>query len=74
MHFDDALIGWKPNCEVDGSYSARQCRGDKITGRFVRQCHATRKKNIYNFSVDVFVTPKQARKFLAGIGGVNLMI
>lgn len=32
MHFDDA-IGWKPNCEIDGSYVARQCRGDKLTGR-----------------------------------------
>lgn len=32
MHFDDS-IGWKPNCEIDGSYVAKQCRGDKLTGR-----------------------------------------
>ena len=72
MHFD-AIIGWKPNCDVDGSYSARQCRGDKITGRFVRDntCHATEKLVIF---VDVFVTRKRERKFLAGTGGVNLTI
>lgn len=34
MHFDDT-IGWKPTCEIDGSFAAKQCRGDKLTGRFV---------------------------------------
>lgn len=35
MHFDDEIITWKPTCEIDGSYSAKQCRGDKLTGRLV---------------------------------------
>jgi hypothetical protein len=34
MHLDN-MIGWKPSCEIDGSYSAKQCRGDNVTGRFV---------------------------------------
>lgn len=33
MHFDE-LVGWVPTCEIDGTYAARQCRGDKLTGRF----------------------------------------
>lgn len=32
MHFDD-LVSWKPNCEIDGSYASKSCRGDKLTGR-----------------------------------------
>ncbi|CAG9804770.1 unnamed protein product [Chironomus riparius] len=32
MHLDN-MIGWKPSCEIDGSYSAKQCRGDNRTGR-----------------------------------------
>lgn len=27
-------IAWKPSCEIDGSFAAKQCRGDKLTGRF----------------------------------------
>lgn len=34
MHFDE-LIAWKPTCEIDGTFSAKQCRGDKLTGRFI---------------------------------------
>lgn len=34
MHFD-GIVGWKPDCEIDGTYLAKQCRGDKVTGRFV---------------------------------------
>ena len=37
MHLDN-IIGWKPSCEIDGSYSAKQCRGDNRTGRFVILC------------------------------------
>lgn len=37
MHFDE-LVGWKPTCEIDGTYMAKQCRGDKMTGRFVFLC------------------------------------
>jgi hypothetical protein len=37
MHFDN-IVGWKPSCEIDGSYSAKQCRGDNVTGRFVILC------------------------------------
>ncbi|KAG5681650.1 hypothetical protein PVAND_011065 [Polypedilum vanderplanki] len=33
MHFNDDIVGWKPTCEIDGTYSAKQCRGDKISGR-----------------------------------------
>lgn len=33
MHLGEE-IAWKPSCEVDGSYAAKQCRGDKLTGRF----------------------------------------
>ena len=32
LHFDD-WVGWTPKCEIDGTYLARQCRGDKLTGR-----------------------------------------
>lgn len=32
MHFD-GVIGWKPVCEIDGTFSIKQCRGDKLTGR-----------------------------------------
>lgn len=34
MHFDD-FVGWSPKCEIDGTYLAKQCRGDKLTGRYV---------------------------------------
>jgi hypothetical protein len=68
MHFNNAIIGWKPNCEIDGTYSARQCRGDKITGRleFIFVLHRYINEHI---CLDVSVMQKVESKFLAGIGG-----
>lgn len=74
MHFDNEIVGWKPTCEIDGTYSAKQCRGDKLTGRFVlsfpiENC-ATRKTFPPS---DVSVLPRQASDSLGGIGGVMPM-
>lgn len=31
VHMKD--LAWKPECTIDGSYAAKQCRGDKVSGR-----------------------------------------
>lgn len=46
VHFED-VVNWRPNCEKDGSYSAKQCRGDKITGRCF--CFAQTGAKIYGW-------------------------
>ncbi|CAO1388383.1 unnamed protein product [Diamesa hyperborea] len=46
VHFED-VVDWRPNCEKDGSYSAKQCRGDKITGRCF--CYAETGAKIYGW-------------------------
>jgi hypothetical protein len=70
MHFDE-MIAWKPMCEIDGSFSAKQCRGDKLTGRFfilfLKQHTKISSNNVIKFP-DVFVMLKRVRKFSDGIG------
>ncbi|CRK99450.1 CLUMA_CG012578, isoform A [Clunio marinus] len=47
MHFDENLVGWKPKCEIDGTYSPKQCRGDKLTGRCF--CYAEAGERVFGW-------------------------
>jgi hypothetical protein len=68
MHLNKS-IGWKPTCEVDGSYSAIQCRGDKATGRFVTHLLIIPFNITLHPFPGAFVIQKQVKKFSAGTGG-----
>lgn len=72
MHFDGA-VGWKPTCEIDGTFAAKQCRGDKLTGRFVFLQFNVACATVAMFGsrllADAFVSPKRASGSSAGNGG-----
>lgn len=44
----DDDVGWKPLCEKDGTYAAKQCRGDRLTGRCF--CYSKTGQRIFGWS------------------------
>jgi hypothetical protein len=70
MHFDD-VVGWKPKCEVDGTFSAKQCRGDKITGRYNSICACAHTKSSLCVCSDASAMRRRARRYSAGAGGMR---
>lgn len=48
---------------------AKQCRGDKVIGRYV-SCLTTKiRKNAVKYILGAFVIRRRGKEFLAGIGG-----
>uniref|UniRef100_A0A182YD27 Thyroglobulin type-1 domain-containing protein n=1 Tax=Anopheles stephensi TaxID=30069 RepID=A0A182YD27_ANOST len=47
MHLDRDLVGWIPKCNLDGTYAAKQCRGDRLSGRCF--CYSEDGKRIFGW-------------------------
>lgn len=47
MHLDKDLVGWIPKCNLDGTYAAKQCRGDRLSGRCF--CYSEDGKRIFGW-------------------------
>lgn len=87
MHLGEE-IAWKPSCEVDGSYAAKQCRGDKLTGRFqifnniflllwitchFIDLHFSLSCSLLCHASDASATRRRATRSSAGSGGKTLI-
>ncbi|XP_049542748.1 uncharacterized protein LOC125955652 [Anopheles darlingi] len=47
LHLDKDLVGWVPKCNLDGTYAAKQCRGDRLSGRCF--CYSDDGKRIFGW-------------------------
>uniref|UniRef100_A0A182K001 Thyroglobulin type-1 domain-containing protein n=1 Tax=Anopheles christyi TaxID=43041 RepID=A0A182K001_9DIPT len=47
LHLDKDLVGWIPKCNLDGTYAAKQCRGDRLSGRCF--CYSEDGKRIFGW-------------------------
>lgn len=45
----DGDFFWKPECEITGAYKAKQCRGDKVSGRCF--CFSETGKKIFGYDL-----------------------
>lgn len=62
-HLDDVHdVQQLPQCESDGTFAAKQCRGDKLLGRFVKLGQFSRSKILSKFSTRISKKFREFRK------------